>query len=92
MITLTIFNFILLFIITGLLIIVKKTTKSNTSKNILLLVSAIITILFHYSSFIYYCLSGGDYLAYLKDTPNLILPIITQRHRSHPNNLLDPLF
>lgn len=75
MITLTIFNFILLFIITGLLIIVKKTTKSNTSKNILLLVSAIITILFHYSSFIYYCLSGGDYLAYLKDTPNLILPI-----------------
>lgn len=75
MITLTIFNFILLFIITGLLIIVKKTTKSNTSKNILLLVSAIITILFHYSSFIYYCLSGGDYLAYLKNTPNLILPI-----------------
>lgn len=75
MITLTIFNFILLFIITGLLIIVKKTAKSNTSKNILLLVSAIITILFHYSSFIYYCLSGGDYLAYLKDTPNLVLPI-----------------
>lgn len=75
MITLTIFNFILLFIITGLLIIVKKTTKSNTSKNILLLVSAIITILFHYSSFIYYCLSGGDYLTYLKNTPNLVLPI-----------------
>ncbi len=75
MIILTIFNFILLFIITGLLIIVKKAVKSNSSKNILLLVSAIITILFHYSSLIYYCLSGGNYLAYLKDTPNLILPI-----------------
>ena len=75
MIKLTIFNFILLLIITGLLLLVKKTVKSNTAKNILLLVSALITILFHYSSLLYHCFTNGDYLNYLKTNPNLILPI-----------------
>lgn len=75
MITLIIFDMILILIISGLLFLVKKIFKSSTSKNILLFVSAIITIIFHYSSFIYSCISGGDYLAYLKSNPNLILPI-----------------
>ena len=75
MLTLFIFNFVLLIIISGLLILVKKTIKSDKAINILLLVSSIITIVFHYSSFIYYLLTNGDYISYLKSNPNLILPI-----------------
>lgn len=75
MLKLIIFNIILIIIITGLLILIKKTVKSDKSKNIILLISSIVTIIFHYSSFIYYAISGDDYLSYLKSNPNLLLPI-----------------
>ncbi len=75
MLKLTIFNFILLIIIGALLFTVKKTVKSEKAQGILLLVAAAVTILFHYSTLIFYCITGGAALDYLKDTPNLILPI-----------------
>ena len=75
MLTLTIFNIILLIIISGLLVLVRKTVKGEIGQRILLLSSALVTILFHYSSFIFLCISGGDAIEYLWETPNLILPI-----------------
>jgi hypothetical protein len=75
MLLLFIFNFSLLLVISGILISVKKTVKIDRTKNILLLVASIITIVFHYSSFIYYLITNGDYMGYLKSNPNLILPI-----------------
>ena len=33
------------------------------------------TILLHYSSFLFRCLSNGNAIEYLRETPNLILPI-----------------
>ncbi|MBO5879160.1 MAG: YwaF family protein [Clostridia bacterium] len=75
MLTLTIFNFILLVIIAALLFLVKKTVKSEKMQNSLLLISALVTIIFHYSTFIFRFITGGEAIAYLKETPNLILPI-----------------
>ena len=75
MLTLTIFNVILLIIIAALLYAVRKTVKSERAENVLLLVSAAVTILFHYSTFIFHLLTGGEAIEYLRETPNLILPI-----------------
>ena len=75
MLTLVIFDLFLLLVIALLLVIVKKTIKSDKAQNILLLVAALITIVFHYSSFIYHLVSNGDYISYLRNNPNLILPI-----------------
>jgi hypothetical protein len=75
MLKLTLFNFFLLAVITALLITVKKTVKSEKWQNILLLISASVTILFHYSSLIFRVITGGEAIEYLKNNPNLILPI-----------------
>lgn len=75
MLKLTIFNFILLAVISALLFTVKKTVKSHKAEKILLLVAAIITILFHYSTFIFHLITGNGAFDYLKNNPNLILPI-----------------
>ncbi len=75
MLTLTIFNFILLLIITALVLLVKKTVKSRRAEQVLLLLSAIVTILFHYSTFIFRGITGNDAFGYLSSNPNLILPI-----------------
>ena len=75
MLKLTVFNFFLLIIIAALLFLVKKTVRSERVENLLLLISPIITILFHYSTFIFHAISGGPFIDYLRDTPNLILPI-----------------
>ncbi len=75
MIELTIFNLILLLIIAGLLILVKKTVKTEKTQNIILVIVAVVTILFHYSTLIYYIFSGQDAYGYVKSNPNLILPI-----------------
>ncbi len=75
MLKLTIFNVMLLLMITALLIVVKKTVKSEKGEKILFLVSAIVTILFHYSTFLFRCFSNGNAIEYLRETPNLILPI-----------------
>lgn len=72
---LMIFNFTLIAVIVlGLWLIRKKVTKKRT-QNIILVAAAIFTILFHYSSLLLELLSGGDAMAYLSETPNLILPI-----------------
>ena len=75
MVKLTIFNFILLLIITALLFIVKKTVKTGKAQNILLLAAAAVTILFHYSTLIFRCITGNGAVEYLKSNPNLLLPI-----------------
>lgn len=75
MVKLLIFNFILLIIITALLFLVKKTVRSENSQRILLLTSAVVTILFHYSTLIFYAVTGGEAFEYIAENPNLILPI-----------------
>ena len=72
---LIIFNLILIAIIALGLWLVKKSVKTERTKNIILIAAAIFTIVFHYSSFIFKLLSGGNAIEYLGETPNLILPI-----------------
>lgn len=72
---LIIFNCIVLLLIFTIVFFCKKYIKTDKSKNIVLLLSALVTIIFHYSSFIYLSITGNASVEYLKDTPNLILPI-----------------
>jgi len=72
---LIILDFILIaFIVIGLWLI-KKYVKKECAQNVLLIAAALFTIVFHYSSLIFELLSGGDAMEYLRETPNLILPI-----------------
>ncbi len=72
---LILFNFILIaFIMIGLWL-VKKYVRQERTKNIVLVAAAVFTIVFHYSSFLFKVLSGGNAIEYLGETPNLILPI-----------------
>ena len=73
--TLIIFNVILILIIAALLAASKKWARSERARRVLLLVAPLITIAFHYSSFFYHLLFTGGGIAYLSETPNLILPI-----------------
>ena len=73
--TLVIFNVIQILIIAALLIGVKKWGHREWAKHALLLIAPLVTITFHYSSFFYHLLFTGGGIAYLADTPNLILPI-----------------
>ena len=75
MIKLLVFNFVLLFLISVGIFLCKKFIKKERNKNITLLISSIVTILFHYSSFIYLCFKAGDTVGYLRQNPNLMLPI-----------------
>ena len=70
-----IFNLILIACIALVLWLIKKYVKRERTQSILLLAAATFTILFHYSSFLFKLLSGGDAMGYLSETPNLILPI-----------------
>lgn len=72
---LLLFNGILIVCIILGLWLIKKYVKRERTQNILLLGAALFTIVFHYSSFIFKLLSGGDAMEYLSHTPNLILPI-----------------
>ena len=72
---LLIFNFILIAIIVLGLWLVKKCVKKESIQNFIFIAAAIFTIVFHYSSFIFKLLSGGNAMEYLSETPNLILPI-----------------
>ena len=72
---LMIFNAILVALIALGLWLVKTCVKRERTQHIVFLVAALVTILLHYSSFIFKLLSGGDAMTYLKETPNLILPI-----------------
>ena len=72
--TLILFNLTLIVIIAALLVAAKRLVRSERAKRLLLLVAPLVTILFHYSAFFYHALAGNG-IAYLADTPNLILPM-----------------
>lgn len=72
---LIIFNFILMACIALGLWLIKKFVKQERTRNIILGAAAIFTILFHYSTFGFKLLSGGNAMEYLSENPNLILPI-----------------
>ncbi len=73
--TLIIFNIIQILIIAALLIAAKKWVRSERAKRALLLIAPLITIVLHYSLFFYHWLFTGDGIAYLAETPNLVLPM-----------------
>ena len=73
--TLIIFNTVLILIIAALLVAVKKWVRGERARRALLLIAPLVTIAFHYSLFFYHLLFTGNGIAYLADTPNLILPI-----------------
>lgn len=75
MIELVVFNSILLLIIFLGLFFCKKYVAKENQRNLVLLFSAILTILCHYSTFIYLFITNGSTLEYLKQNPNLLLPI-----------------
>lgn len=74
MLKLFIFNVLTILIIVALLWVVKRTAKSEKGQNAVLIAASLTTVLLHYSMLFYYCFrdTGMDYL---KETPNLILPI-----------------
>ena len=72
---LLIFNFILIACTVLLLWVIKKRVKRERTKNLILFAAAVFTILFHYSTLLYKAVTGGGAMAYLSETPNLILPI-----------------
>ena len=72
---LIVFNFILILIVTAALIGVKKWARSERAQHVLLLVTPLLTIACHYSLLFYHALFTGNALAYISDTPNLILPM-----------------
>ncbi len=75
MITLIIFNLALIAVIALGLWLSKKCIKSKRAENILLICASIFTVLCHYSSLIYHQLSDGTAMEFLRQNPNLILPI-----------------
>lgn len=72
---LIVFNFILIAFITSGLWLTKKLVKEERTQNVLLTAAAVFTIVFHYSTFLFLLLTGGDAMDYLRETPNLLLPI-----------------
>lgn len=75
MVKLIVFNCILLLAIFIGLFFCKKYTKREKRQNRILTLSALLTILCHYSTFIYLSLTSGGASEYLKENPNLLLPI-----------------
>ncbi len=73
--TLVIFNLILLGFVAFGLWLSKKYAKSERARELLLLGASLFTVFFHYSSFIYYLISNGAVIDYLRDNLNLILPL-----------------
>ena len=72
---LLIFNAILIAMIALGLWCVKKCVKTERGKNILLICAAFFTVLCHYSSLPYHYFTDGTAMEFLRDNPNLILPI-----------------
>ena len=69
------FNLILIAMIAFGLWLIKRFVKREGTKNVILIIAAAFTIVFHYSLLIFKLLSGEDAIAYLGETPNLLLPI-----------------
>ena len=72
---LLIFNLILIAMIALSLWLIKRFVKREGTKNVILVLAAAFTIVFHYSILIFKLFSGEDAIAYLGETPNLLLPI-----------------
>ena len=72
---LLIFNLILIAFIALGVWLIKKYVKRERTKNLIFCVAAVFTILFHYSTLGFKLLTNGNAMEYLRDTPNLILPI-----------------
>jgi hypothetical protein len=72
---LILFNCILLIIIFVGLYFCKKYIKNEKSKNLTLFLAALLTIICHYSSIAYHCITSGSAMTFLKENPNLLLPI-----------------
>ena len=72
---LLIFNLVSCALIALGLWLSQRYVKSARAQNVLLLSVAAFTVLFHYSAFILRLFGAGDAIAYLKENPNLILPI-----------------
>jgi hypothetical protein len=72
---LVVFNFVLIALIAGGLFLIRKYAKTDRTKNIILLVAAASTILLHYSTLFFKLFAGDDAFAYLRQAPNLLLPI-----------------
>ena len=72
---LIIFNLVLIALIAIGLWLMKKYVKRERTQNVILVVAAVFTIAFHYSSFVFKFVTGGNAMEYLSETPNLILPI-----------------
>ena len=72
---LLILDFSLIALIALGLWLIKRCVKRERTQSIILIVAAAFTVVFHYSSFIFKLLSGGNAIEYLGATPNLILPI-----------------
>lgn len=72
---LLLFNGILLVFISAGLFFCKEYIKKDRSKSLALLLSAIVTILCHYSTFLYLLIAEDSAMKYLKENPNLLLPI-----------------
>ena len=53
----------------------KPADRSSFTMEMAAAPAPLVTILFHYSSFLYHLLFTGEGIAYLSETPNLILPI-----------------
>lgn len=70
-----IFNGILIAFIAAGLVLIKKRVKRERTRAVILIAAALFTILFHYSSFLFRLVTGGNAMEYLRATPNLILPI-----------------
>ena len=74
MITLFIFNLVTIALITVFLIIIKKRVRTQRVQNIILIAASVCTVLLHYSMLFYHAF-GGSAIDYLRETPNLLLPI-----------------
>lgn len=72
---LILFNCILLIVIFVGLYFCKKYIKNEKSKNLALLLAALLTIVCHYSSIAYHYFVNGTAMDFLKENPNLLLPI-----------------
>ena len=72
---LIIFNLILILIIAAALVAVKKWFFGERAERVLFLVVPILTILCHYSLVLYHALFTGEAITFIKETPNMILPL-----------------
>ena len=72
---LILFNCILLIVIFVGLYFCKKYIKKEKSKNLTLFFAALLTIACHYSSIPYHYFTSGSAMTFLKENPNLLLPI-----------------